>query len=530
MNCLLIYPRFPPSFFTSSDIIQHHIAKALHYPLGLLTMAALLPEDWQLRLVDLNVNNLTEEDWEWAEVVMLSGMHIQKHGLHTLLREAKQRQKTTICGGPYASLVPEELLDIGCDYVVWGEAENSMEELFSSLDKGQTGKLIRTQERCDLKTSPIPRFELVSLNDYQALAIQTTRGCPYSCEFCEIASIYGRAVRWKSPDQVISEIERLYELGGFGHLFICDDNFIGNRNNAKAICKKIIDWNKKHSEPFAFVTQVTTDLGQDLEMIDLMTAANFSEVLIGIESIDDQVLAATNKYHNVRNPLVESITAIKENGLSIIGSFILGFDNEEAGAGKQILRFVEQTDIPTVIPNLLTAMPKTKLWERLKKEGRLLPDPIRHDIEEYIILLPNFVTSRPIEEIIDEHSELLNTLYEPSRFFERTYRFCLAVRPTRQATAGGKEKRSVEKLPKINSLPFLHQLYDIKLFLLHIWTYGVVSPIRSQFWKQLFGMYKHNPSRLPKYVIHCIQGHEMLLKKDRMIRQLKQQLSSRQGS
>ncbi len=527
MNSLLIYPRFPPSFFTSSDIIQHHIAKALHYPLGLLAMATLLPEDWQLRLVDLNVRNLTEEDWEWADVAMLSGMHVQKHGIFALLKEAKKRQKTTICGGPYASLVPEELLDSGCDYVVWGEAETSMKELFTAINKGQTGKLIRTEKRCDLKNSPIPRFELIRLKDYQALAIQTTRGCPYNCEFCEIASIYGRTVRWKSPDQVISEIQRLYELGGFGHLFICDDNFIGNRNNAKAICKKIIDWNKKHNEPFVFITQVTTDLGQDLEMIDLMTSANFGEVLIGIESIDDQVLTATNKHHNIRNPLVESITAIKKNGLSVIGSFILGFDNEKAGAGKQICKFVEQTDIPTVIPNLLTAMPKTKLWERLKKEGRLLPEPNRRDIEDYVILLPNFITSRPIEEIIDEHTELLNTLYEPSRFFARIYRFCLAVRPTRQATARKKGKQNSKELPKTTSPPFTHQLYDIKLFLLHVWTYGVLSPIRSQFWKQLFGMYKHNPSRLPKYVIHCIQGHEMLLKKDRMVKQLRKQLSSR---
>lgn len=522
MNSLLIYPLYPPSFWSFSTTLKYHSAKAFHYPLGLLTMAALLPEDWRVRLVDLNIRDLTEDDWDWADVVMLSGMHIHEDGLFSLLNEAKQRQKITVCGGPYATLVPEKLLDCGCDFVVCGEAEIGMEELVSCLNEGQEKRIIRPQNRCDLKASPMPRFELVNFRDYGNLLIQTTRGCPYNCEFCNIASLYGRAVRWKSPEQVIGELKRLYELGGRGPVLIADDNFIANRNNAKAICKELIRWNKQHGEPFGFFAQVTTDLGQDLEMIDLMTEANFSEVFIGIESIDEQVLISSNKHQNIRNPLVESIANIKENGLSLIGSFILGFDDEKAGAGKRICEFVEQNDIPTIMLNMLNALPKTKLWDRLEKEGRISPETDQQKTGELFASLPNFITARPIEEIVEEYIYIWDRLYEPSRFFERAYNYCLAVRPTRRAMAKGDERQSAEMHPQAAPMPLWNQLFDIWMFLHHVWIYGVVSPIRVQFWKQLFGMKRNNPSRLKKYITHCIQGHEMIILRKTIIRQLKQ--------
>lgn len=526
MNCLLINPRFPVSYLSYTSALKFLPAKAANLPLSLLTVAALLPENWQTRLVDLNVSDLSEDDWNWADTVLLSGMHIQKKGILTLIQEAKKRKKTTSCGGPYATLLSQELLEAGCDLVVCGEAETIIKELCDCLEEGQTGKIIRAEKRCNLKESPIPRFELVNLKDYFHLAIQTTRGCPYSCEFCDIASLYGRSIRWKDPGQVVDELEQLYQLGRRGMLLIADDNFIANRNNAKAICEKIIEWNRKRKEPFGFVAQVTTDLGQDLEMIDMMTAANFSEVLIGIESIDEQSLIASNKHHNVRNPLVESITAIKKNGLSVIGSFILGFDNEEKGVDKRIYNFVEQTSIPIVWPNLLTAMPKTKLWNRLKNEGRLASDGIESHTGDTVVWLPNFTPTRPVEEIAQEYIDIWKALYEPSKFFERTYKYCLEVRPTRQAAAGKKKSSHSEDLPQTAPGSLADQLFSLRIFLNHIWIYGVKSPIRFQFWKQLIGMYKRNPSRLAKYISHCVYGHEMILFQSKVAEQLSGHYSS----
>ncbi len=526
MNCLLIYPCSPPSYWSYTNTLRHHSAKTVNYPLGLLTVAALLPEDWQVRLIDLNVKNVSEADWDWAGVVMLSGMHIHQDGILTLLTEAKQRRKTTVCGGPYATLVPEKLIAGGCDYVVCGEAETGMLELLGHLSQRQTGTIIRPEKRCDLKHSPIPRFELIDLKDYLNLMVQTTRGCPYNCEFCNIASLYGRAVRWKSPDQVIGELERLHRLGGRGPVLIADDNFIANRNNAKAICRELIRWNRDHGEPFGFLTQVTTDLGQDLEMIDLMTAANFGEVFIGIETLDEQALINSNKHQNIRNPLAQSVAAIKENGLSVIGSFILGFDNEEKGAGNRIREFVEQTDIPTVMLNMLNALPQTELWNRLEEEGRISPQTDQHETGELFASLPNFITARPIEEIAEEYIRMWDRLYEPSAFFERCYRFCLAVRPTRRTIALEKGQQTAEKHLQAAPIPLKNQLADLRVLVHHVWTYGVISPIRVQFWKQLFGMYKHNPSRLRKYIVHCIQGHEMIFLRDVVIRQLSQKFPS----
>ena len=299
-------------------------AKTLLPPLGLLTVAALLPRDWDLRLADLNVKKLTEEDWQWAEIVMLTAMHAQQQGLESVLQEANQRGKITVLGGPHVTLLADEERPKDCNFIFVGEVENTIPDFLHALKKGKDHGVFSCEEKPDISESPVPRFDLINLNDYATLTIQVSRGCPYDCEFCDIAMLYGRKMRYKKPEQVTRELEVLYQLGFGGEIFISDDNFIGNKSHARAVLTELISWSKSRGEPFGFVTQVSANLGQDFEMIDLMTSANFSTVFVGIESPDENVLMLNRKFQNVVNPLVESINNISRNGLSVIGSVIIG--------------------------------------------------------------------------------------------------------------------------------------------------------------------------------------------------------------
>ncbi|MFH0782110.1 MAG: B12-binding domain-containing radical SAM protein [Pseudomonadota bacterium] len=518
MKALLIYPELPLSFWSFPQAIRFMGAKAMYPPLGLLTVAAFLPEAWDIRVVDLNVRKLKESDWEWSDIILVSGMIVQRTGLDKIIKEARNRSKLTVAGGPYPTLTPDELLANGCDFVVRGEVENTIDTLLACIKSGKSGQIIETNEKPDLSTSRLPRYDLVDLNNYYNFLVQTTRGCLFSCEFCDIAGLYGKLPRSKSPDLVVAELEQLYQLGARGTILFADDNFIANANNAKAICRKITEWNKQHQEPYGFQTQASINLGQNLEMIDLMTAANFGDIFIGVESPDEAILTANKKYHNITNPLLQSIENIKTNGLSIIGSFIIGFDNERKGAGKRICDFVDQTNIPIIMPNILTAPPGTNLWQRLIQEGRLATEATARLSGETNFCLPNFIPTRPLEEIMEEYIEMWEYLYTPSRFFDRTYRFCLAVRPTRRAMAMSKGEFPTHNIfPKARKPP-KKQLGEILIFLHHIWAYGVLSSCRVQFWKQLIGMQRHNPSRVNKYIIHCITGEE-LIQKQKTIRQ-----------
>ncbi|MFH0785473.1 MAG: B12-binding domain-containing radical SAM protein [Pseudomonadota bacterium] len=508
MKILLIYPELPLSFWSFPQTVRYHFTKALFAPLGPLTVAAFLPEEWNIRFVDLNTRKLTEKDWAWGDIVMISGMLVQKNGFLHIIREAQKRSKLTVAGGPCPSLVPDELIEAGCDLVVKGEMENTIDLLLACIQSGQSGQIIATKEKPDLSGARLPRYDLINLKNYHSYLVQTTRGCPYNCEFCDIADLYGKLPRCKTPDQVVAELEHLYTLGARGTVLFADDNFIANTKNAKAICSKIIEWNSQRHEPFGYMTQASINLGQDLEMIDLMTAANFGEVFIGIESPDEAILTAHHKHQNVANPLLESIENIKRNGLSIIGSFIIGFDNEKKGAGKRICDFVEQTDIPIVMPNLLTAPPGTKLRQRLINEGRMRKESSDDLFGETNSCLPNFVPTRPLAEVVEEYIEMWEYLYEPSRFFARTYRFCLAIRPTRKAMATSGGEKAPHYRTEKTTMPLKTRLGDFRIFLHFIWNHGMLSPYRIQFWKQLIGMQRENPSRLVKYIAHCIQGEE----------------------
>jgi radical SAM superfamily enzyme YgiQ (UPF0313 family) len=496
MNVLLINPKFPVSFWSLEKSCRDDGRRALAPSLGLITVAALLPQEWDLRLVDVNARNVSEAEWDWADTVMITGMLLQKESLLHHVRLAKERGKTVVVGGPYATSVPGEVLDAGVDFLVRGEGETTIPLLLKALEEGRTGGVFAHEAKPDLTSSPIPRFDLLHLPDYRVLSIQTSRGCPFDCEFCDVVSLYGRKTRYKTPEQVIRELEAIYQLGWTQFVFVGDDNFVGSRQHARAILEKLIPWHKSKGEPFIFWTQASVNLGQDLEMVDLMTAANFTTVFIGIESPDEEVLTLTRKHHNVRNPLAESLENINRNGLQAMVSFVIGLDGEKKGVGERICDFVEDAGIPLVILNRLQALPNTSLWDRLAKEGRLVLNRTSGDTFGDRL---NYVPTRPEADIMQEYVDAWEYLYEPSRFLARTYRYFMTMRPTRRAMALEKGEEPADAAPT----PGLRPPRSLVNLLRLMWGQGVVSRHRFQFWRQFWAVLRRNPSRFVAYIIAC---------------------------
>ena len=502
MRALLVCPEFPLSFWSFRKSCQLRGNRAVNPPLGLLTVAALLPQEWELRLVDLNTRELTEQDWQWAEILLISVMYIQKDGLFALAAEAKRRGITVVAGGPYPTSLPEATLAAGCDFVVRGEGENTIPLLLEAMRTGQTG-VIETDEKPDLSTSPIPRFDLLDLDDYATFSIQTSRGCPFDCEFCDVVNLFGRKPRHKTSQQVIAELETLYRLGATGNMFFCDDNFIGSKKKAQALLQEIIAWSKPRGTPYRFLTQASVNLGQDQEMIELMIAANLWEVFIGIESPDEAVLETSHKFHNIKNPLVESLGNLKRSGMEVIGSFIIGLDGEKSGAGERICAFIEETEIPVTMLGVLQAAPHTRLWHRLEKEGRLRQD-LGDDMGTFSAL--NYDPDRPEAEIMKEYVEAWDYLYEPSRYLARVYRYYLAMRPVRreQEQAAGDLLADAPR----RCVTWRQRLNQVRSLIKIIWWQGIRPPYRLQYWTQLLGMWRKNPSRLIQYCVTCIEGED----------------------
>ena len=512
MRTLLINPPMPYSFWTLESTCQLTGVKALAPPLGLLTVAALLPATWELRLADLNTRALSEADWQWADLVMISSMLIQKTGLLELVRQAKKRGKTVVAGGPYPTTWPQEVLEAGADIVVQGEAENITTPLLQAIEKSVAGVVLKPEKRPEMGLSPIPRYDLVTFDDYVIMNVQTSRGCPYGCEFCDVIKLFGRQPRYKKPDQVLAELEMLFNLGWRGPIVFSDDNFIGNKSHARAILDNLIPWMEQHGEPFYFWTQTSVNLGQDLELINLLTAANFSTVFIGVESTEAEVLSQSGKHHNKANDLKAWIRAINANGLEMVASFIIGFDGENPGVDTRIYQIVEACDLPLVMINILEALPGTDLWERLNQEGRL--KAANPDFSEFTM---NYIPKRPEADILAEWQRAIVHLYKPENYLARASHFILNMRPTRSFLAAPQRQPCFSPGPKkeVDLRAFSRDLRGLARL---IWRQGIKAPYRRQFWRQLWVIWRRNPSRLKKYLRLCSLGENCFAMRERVQR------------
>ncbi|MER3434370.1 MAG: B12-binding domain-containing radical SAM protein [Leptolyngbya sp. ERB_1_1] len=488
MRVLLLYPVFPQSFWSFEKALQLVGRKAMLPPLGLITVAAILPQEWEFKLVDRNVRDVTEAEWNWADLVIMSAMIVQKGDLLEQIREAKRRGKRVAVGGPYATALPDQVAE--ADYLILDEGEITLPKFIEAVQRGDTHGTYRSNgDRPDVTSTPIPRFDLLDFNAYDNMSVQFSRGCPFQCEFCDIIVLYGRKPRTKSPEQLLAELDRLYELGWRRSIFMVDDNFIGNKRNVKLLLKALQGWMAEHEYPFHLSTEASVDLAQDPELLDLMAECNFNAVFLGIETPDEASLTLTNKRQNTRDSLSDAVDTIARSGLRVMAGFIIGFDNETSGAGDRIVRFAEQTTIPIAIFSMLQALPDTALWHRLKREGRLVED--NANLNQTTLM--NFVPTRPLEEVTREYIDGFWRLYDPMNYLDRTYRHFLKLGAPRHPA----------KLRKVT-------WKVVRAFLTVCWRQGVVRETRWKFWHHLFGILRHNPTVAEHYLSVCALNEHFL--------------------
>lgn len=487
MRALLVYPQFPKTFWSYEKILELVDRKVVLPPLGLITVAAILPQEWEFKVVDRNVRDVTEAEWEWAEIAIMSAMIVQKEDLAAQIQLAKQHGKLVAVGGPYPTSVPHESLAAGADFLILDEGEITLPMFVAAIANGETSGTFRAAEgeKPDVTTTPIPRYDLLELDAYDSMSVQFSRGCPFQCEFCDIIILYGRKPRTKNPAQILAELDRLYELGWRRTVFMVDDNFIGNKRNVKLLLQELKVWQQEHGYPFRLDTEASVDLAQDDELLELMVDCNFAAVFIGIETPDEESLAMTKKFQNTRGSLTDAIDKMTRAGLRPMAGFIIGFDGEKTGAGDRIVKFVEQTDIPTTTFAMLQALPNTALWHRLEREGRMRSGD--GNINQTTLM--NFEPTRPIAEIAREYVDAFWRIYDRRKFLDRTYRCFMKL--------GAPRAKAAFKLP---------DLITLRAFAIIIWRQGLRYETRWMFWHHLFSILRHNPDVFDHYMAVCAQN------------------------
>ncbi len=474
---LMVWPKFPPSFWGFEGVLEMLPEKAVSPPLGLITIAAMCPPSWQIRLLDRAFQELRDEDLLWADLVMVSAMHAQTADTVSVLARARKLGRRTFIGGPWASSEPE-LLAQHSDHVLAGEAEEVFAQIATELEDGTAQRLYRVLEKPDMTLSPVPRFDLLQLKKYTSMPIQFSRGCPFQCEFCDIITIYGRRPRAKTPQQVITELDTLHALGWRGEVFIVDDNFIGNQQQALALSKELAVWQDRTGRVICFNTEASINLADKPELLSAMVAANFMYVFIGIETPSAEALKGSMKFQNLRGNIADQVRVIRESGLWVLAGFIVGFDSDDETIFERQMEFISQTAIPWAMAGVLQAPPTTALFERLKREGRLIEDSQATSN----FSPPNFRTNLPLPILLRGLSSLLQNLYAPKSYFERSFRSLQSwhTQPTQQP-------------------PKTRTMYDIRVTIASVWRQGICSSYRVEYWRfllQIFRNWSRDPAKV----------------------------------
>ena len=507
MKALLLWPVLPNSFWSYRETLDLANLRSTNPPLGLITVAAMLPSHWEIRFVDRNVRRETEADWDWCDLVIISAMIVQQDDFRALIQKAVLLGKKVAVGGPFPTSVPQFSLDAGAHYLILDEGENTVPQFLEAIERGNDRGIFRSPEKPDVTQTPIPRFDLLELDAYFAITVQFSRGCPFQCEFCDIINLYGRKPRTKTPDQILGELEVLYQMDWHRYVFIVDDNFIGNKRNAKVFLRALIPWMEARNYPFMLLTEASLNLAEDEELIDLLVKAGFVKIFMGIETPDIESLVGIHKLQNTRRSLIDSCHKITERGLQIMAGFILGFDNERPGAGGRIRAFIEDTGIPQGMFGLLQALHNTALWKRLKAEGRLRDGLAT--VHQGAIM--NFTPTRPIEEIVREYIEAFWHIYEPLPYLKRAFNHFMRMRNWR-----GQHHRPMT-------------WHEWRLLRSICWRQGVLRSTRFRFWWQLAAIALIKPQLLYEYLMVLGVGEHFFKYRHEVKAQLLEQLAALQG-
>jgi radical SAM superfamily enzyme YgiQ (UPF0313 family) len=481
MNVLLIYPEFPDTFWSFKHALKFIRKRASLPPLGLLTVAAMLPSEWSKRLVDVNVTRLSEEDLAWADYVFISGMVVQRESARHIIARCQEAGVRVVAGGPLFTSEYEQFE--GVDHFVLNEAEVTLPLFLADLERGCARKVYTASDFADIQKTPAPLWELVDVDRYATMSIQYSRGCPYNCDFCNVTVLFGRRPRTKSARQLIAELDSLYERGWRGHVFFVDDNLIGNKRHLKTeMLPALIEW-RKGKKQIGFGTEVSINLADDEELMQMMVEAGFDAVFIGIETPDEDSLAECSKNQNKNRDLVGDVKRIQRAGLQVQGGFIVGFDHDTPSIFQRQIDFIQTSGIVSAMVGLLQAPPGTRLYERLKQEGRLLDQLSGDNVDG----TTNIIPTMNLETLREGYLHLLQYIYSPEHYYQRVQTFLREYKP-----------------PKIKSpLEFEY----ILAFLRSIYRLGILGEERSHYWKLLFWTLFRRPKLFSLAVTLAIYGY-----------------------
>ncbi len=483
MKVLLVNPECPANTFWSFKHALKFIYKeASNPPLGLLTVAALLPEKWDKRLVDLNVTQLRDTDLQWADYVLISAMSVQRDSVKEIIRRCKANGRKIVAGGPLFTTSYDDFPEI--DHLVLNEAEITLPLFLADLEEGIARHIYTSDEWADITKTPLPLWELIDLKKYASMCIQYSRGCPFNCDFCDITLLYGHNPRTKDRAQILAELDSLYMLGWRGTVFMVDDNFIGNKIKLKQeILPAIAQWMSDHRYPFSFYTQVSINLADDEELMKLMTAVGFETVFIGIESPHEESLTECSKVQNKRRDLIAAVKCIQKAGLQVQGGFIVGFDNDPPSIFEKQIEFIQKSGIVTAMVGLLNVLRGTGLYRRLQQESRILKEGSGNNTDFTI----NFVPKMPRETLVNGYKKIVATIYAPEYYYQRLKEFLEVYRPAPKKTV------------RVSML-------DIYAFIKSIFVIGVMGKERRYYWKLLGWSITKRPAAFPLAVTYAIFG------------------------
>jgi radical SAM superfamily enzyme YgiQ (UPF0313 family) len=481
MNVLMIYPEFPDTFWSFRHALSFINKKAGNPPLGLLTVAALLPAAWNKRLIDLNVQSLKKADMDWADLAMVSAMDIQREAVRKVISRCKENGLKVAAGGP---LFTEDYQDFPqVDYFVLNEAEITIHQFINDLESGSPQHIYSTSEYADITQTPLPMWSLLDLKSYDSMAIQFSRGCPYNCDFCNVTALLGHRPRTKTAQQLVAELDSLYELGWRRNIFIVDDNFIGNKRILKEeVLPAIIEW-RKGKKGCLFITEASINMADDQKLMTMMRQAGFTQVFIGVETPDEESLTECHKTQNRNRDLVENIHTLQRNGFQIMGGFIVGFDSDTPSIFDRQIKFIQESGIVTAMVGLLQAPFNTQLFKRLQAEDRLVK-PISGDNTDGT---SNIIPLMDPDLLHNGYQRLLKQIYSPKLFYQRIRTLLKHLKPPRASVHLG--------------------WTEIRAFFRSIWRLGILGVERWEYWKLVFWSAFTCPDKFPVAITMTIYGY-----------------------